>query len=97
MKQIIYRNKDKKPIIKNFFIAYINEKINIIKYLHEMTIHKGITTLYKLILKQNFIWSGIYADVNHYIKNCVICEEIHKNIYKKPKIKSIIRNYPKER
>ena len=97
MKQIIYRNKDKKPIIKNFFIAYINEKINIIKYLHEMTIHKGITTLYKLILKQNFIWYGIYEDVKNYIKNCVICQETHKNIYKKPKIKSIISNYPKER
>ena len=62
-----------------------------------MKIHKGITTLYKLILKQNFIWYGIYADVKNYVKNCVICEETHRNIYKKLKIKSIISNYTKER
>jgi hypothetical protein len=62
-----------------------------------MTIHKGITTLYKLILKQSFIWYGLYADVKNYIKNCVICQEMHKSIYKKPNIKSIINNYPKER
>ena len=24
---------------------------------------------------------GIYADVKNYIKNCIICEQIHKNIY----------------
>ena len=55
MKKIIYRNKNNKPIIKKF-LYFINEKITIIKYLHEMTIHKRITTLYKLNLKQNFIW-----------------------------------------
>lgn len=96
-KRIIYCSKNNKPIKKNFYVTYINEKINIMRYLHNLKIHRGITTLYKLILKQEFIWYGIYIDIKNYINNFVICQDIHKKIFKKPKINTIICNYPKER
>lgn len=32
-----------------------------------------------------------------FIKTCPVCEQIHKNIYKKQPIKQILTNFPKER
>ena len=51
MKTIIYKNYKKESIEKHFYIAYINEKIQILKNLHENNMHRGVTSLYNLILR----------------------------------------------
>ena len=84
-------------IYKNFFIAYINEKKIIMDNLHELSCHRGINTLYNLIKDQDFIWFGIFKDLKFYIKNCIICQQLHKNINKKSPVKQILSNAPKER
>ena len=33
-----------------------------------MSFHRGIATLYNLILDQNFVWYNIFKDVKKYIK-----------------------------
>ena len=76
---------------KKYYIAFYNEKKSIIENLHILSCHRGINTLY------NLVWKNIFYDLKSYIKNCPICEQIHKNIYKKPPIKQILTNFPKER
>ena len=80
-----------------YFIPYQIEKFNLIKKLHENTIHKGTQTLYESIKQSNFWWIGIYQDVKNYIKNCSICQQVHKLKARKPEVKQIISNCPKER
>ena len=52
---------------KTYFIPYEFEKINIIKNLHEISLHKGINVLYELIKESDFWWHNIYDDVYKYI------------------------------
>ena len=87
----------KNKIYKEYFIPYQIEKNNLINNLHERTIHKGQNSLYKLVKQENFWWCGIYEDVKEYIKNCPICQQIHKNVGRKPQIKQIITKGPRER
>ena len=87
----------KNKIYKEYFIPYQIEKNNLIKNLHERTIHKGQNSLYELVKQENFWWCGIYEDVKEYIKNCPICQQIHKNVGRKPQIKQIITKGPRER
>ena len=82
---------------KNYFIAYINEKKLIMDQLHELSCHRGINTLYNLIIEQEFIWIDIFKDLKNYITNCQICQQLHKNINKKLPVKQILTNAPKER
>ena len=62
-----------------------------------MSCHRGIATLYKLILNQNFIWYNIFKDVKNYINICPSCIEVHKNNLKKLPVKQILSNSPRER
>ena len=82
---------------KEYFIAYQIEKNQIIKRLHEQTLHKGEIALYELIKQQNYWWTNIYKDVKNYINNCEICQQLHKNKGRKPEIKQIISKGPRER
>ena len=82
---------------KEYYIPYQSEKIQIIKYLHEKTIHKGEKSLYELIKQQDYWWYGIYEDVQNYIKNCKICQQTHKMMGRKPQISQIISKGPRER
>ena len=59
-------SKDKNKPKKNYIIPYEFEKINIIKNLHEQSMHKGINILYNLVKESNFWWHSIYNDVNNY-------------------------------
>ena len=96
-RRIKIKDNSGKIIYKNFFIAYINEKKNLMDQLHEQSCHHGLNTLYHLIIKQEFIWVNIFKDLNDYIKNCKICQQLQKNINKKPPIKQILTSAPKER
>ena len=82
-KKIEFTEKNGIKIKKYFYIAYINEKKSLLENLHEMSCHRGIATLYKLILEQNFIWYNIFKDVKNYINICPSCIEVHKNNLKK--------------
>ena len=53
---------------KTYFIPYEFEKINIIKNLHDISLHKGINVLYDLIRQSDFWWHNIYEDVCKYNK-----------------------------
>ena len=59
--------------------------------------HKGEKSLYELIKQQDYWWCGIYEDVKNYIKNCEICQQLHKVKGRKPQIKQIITKGPRER
>ena len=72
---------------KEYFIAYQFEKINLLKSLHYQSMHKGEKSLYELIKQQDYWWCGIYEDVKNYIKNCEICQQLHKVKGRKPQIK----------
>ena len=87
----------KNKIYKEYFIPFQFEKNHLIRSLHERTIHKGQNSLYELIKQENFWWCGIYEDVKEYIKRCPICQQIHKNVGRKPQIKQIITKGPRER
>ena len=39
----------------------------------------------------------MYEDVKDYVKNCSICQQLHKSVNKKPDIKQIISKGPRER
>ena len=82
--------------MKSYFIAYLNEKINIIDNLYKLSCHRGINTLHNLIIQQDFCWYYLLSDVKNYLVNYVVCQEIHKINYKKPGIKQIISNAQKE-
>ena len=85
---------------KDYFVAYQIEKNNLVKRVHEDSIYKGIKSLYLLIRDRNYWWYGMYEDVKEYVKNCSncsICQQIHKSVNKKPDIKQIISNGPRER
>ena len=86
-----------KIIEKNYFIAFLNEKNYLLKYLHYLSVHRGMHTLYNLIIKQNFIWNGMFTDIKNYINSCIICQQTKKITTKKPIIKQIISAFPKER
>jgi hypothetical protein len=95
--QGIYSNDADKKHYKANFIAYQYEKIDLIKKYHELTIHKGIHSLYNLIKESEFWWYGIYENIKKYIKRCVIFQTIHKKKPKKPTIIQIFSNGPRER
>ena len=65
--------------------------------MHELSVHRGIHTLHNLTLNNKFIWLGIYTDIKNFIKSCSICQKTRKIKTKKPIIKQIVINYPKER
>ncbi len=87
----------KSKVYKEYFIPYQCEKNKLIMSLHERTIHKGQNSLYELIKQENFWWCGIYDDVKEYVKNCPICQQLHKNVGRKPQVKQIISKGPRER
>ena len=82
---------------KEYYIPYQFEKNQVITSLQEPTIHKVQNSLYELIKQEIFWWCGIYEDVKEYVKNCPICQQIHKNVERKLQIKQIISKGPRER
>lgn len=72
-------------------------KKNIIDNMYKLSCHRGINVLYNLILEQDFFWYNIFSNFKNYISNCFVYQELHKNNYKKPHIKQIITNSPKEK
>ena len=96
--KIKYRDYSSKEYIKkDYFVAFQIEKNNIVKRLHDESIHKGQKSLYLLIRNGNYWWYGIYEDVKDYIKKCSICQQLHKSVNRKPDIKQIITKGPRER
>ena len=75
-------------------MAFQIGKNNIVKRLHDESIHKGQKSLYLLIRNGNYWWYGIYEDVKDYIKKCSICQQLHKSVNRKPDIKQIISKGP---
>ena len=96
-RKFVFLDKKGNQNKKSYFIAYLKEKKLIIDNLHKLSCHRGINTLYNLIMEQEFYWYNIISDVKNYISNCLVCQEIHKTTYKKPKIKQILSSMPKER
>ena len=94
---IEFKDKNGNKVKKYYYIAYINERKSILKNLHEMSCHRGIASLYNLILDQNFYWINIFTDIKNYINNCPICLQLHKNNLKKLPVKQILSNLPRER
>ena len=79
------------------FIAYEYEKLNIIRNLHDLSMHRGIGTLYYLVKNQNFWWNNIYKDTKEFISSCYICQSLHQSSFNKPDIKQILTNKPRDR
>jgi len=53
---------------KVYLIPFEFERLNIIKNLHENSMHKGINVLYELIRQSDFWCHNIYDDVCKYFK-----------------------------
>ena len=82
--------KENLKAIKNI-IQHINQrKNNLIKILHDESIHKGMNSLYEAIINQDYWWVGIYEDVKNYVINCEICQQLHKTKARKSQINQII-------
>ena len=64
-------NKD----LKEFFVVYQFEKINIIKKIHESIAHRGENGkgLDEAVKECDFWWYGIYQDIKKYANYCPIC------------------------
>ena len=96
--KIIQKYNTKNGLIKKEqFVAFKIEKNNIIKNLHDESMHKGNQILYNLIRNSEYWWNGIYEDVRNYIKNCSVCQSLHTVKHRKPVNLQIISNGPKDR
>ena len=65
--------------------------------LHILSTHRGINNLYLLVKKQVIWWYGIFTDTRNFIKNCWICNALHRQKMRKPLNTQIISNGQRER
>lgn len=63
-REFVFLDKKGNQNKKSYFIAYLKEKKLIIDNLHKLSCHRGINTLYNLIMEQEFYWYNIISDVN---------------------------------
>jgi hypothetical protein len=62
-------------VTNDYFIAYQIEKVRYVKKVHDLQMHKGIKSLYELVVKKNhYWWVGIYQDIKAYGTYCDICK-----------------------
>jgi hypothetical protein len=69
----------------------------ILNNINEISIHKGINVKQNILKESIYHWYGMYEVNYKYVKSCTICTQTHKNNFRKPIIKQIISNKPKER
>ena len=69
---------------KEYFIPFQIEKIQIIKLLHDASVHKE-QSLSDLVKKSEYWWYGIYQDVKNAVNFCPLCKKRPKTKIIKPR------------
>ena len=66
-------NKD----VKEFFVAYKFEKINIVRRIHESIAHgpNSAKTLDEVVKESDFWWYRVYQDIKKYASGCHLCHK----------------------
>ena len=85
--------KEKLKIFKIIPPKYINE---ILSYFHIKNGQKGYLNLVYDTLNNGYYFNNVYRKSIEFIKQCLICTQIKKNIFKKPGIIQIISKAPKD-
>ena len=73
------------------------ECIDLIQKCHSDTNHKSNDALNEKIKEEKITWKGISNDINYYIQNCVTCQCKNSSIIKRPHIKQILFDKPRQR
>ena len=88
-------------IIKNnkkiFRIPTLFECIDLIKKFHSDTNHRSNDALKEKFKEEKISWKGISNDINYFIHNCVTCQLKNSSIVKRPFIKQILFDKPRQR
>lgn len=58
--------------------------------------HKGYYNLINDIINDGFYIRGIYGKCKNAIRNCIVCNQNRKNIFKKPSVVQIVPQGPKD-
>ena len=101
-----FNRLNKRMIIKNIFFnhnqlkelliipnKYIKQILN---YYHSKNGHKNYLILVNDIINAGFYCNNLYRLSRNYIKECIICCQNKKNIFKKPSQVNIFSNNPKD-
>ena len=99
---IIKGNDDEiTDIIKNnnkiYRVPKLFECIDLMKKFYSDTNHRSNDTLFEKFKAEKIYWKGISNDIKYYIQNCVTCQSKKRAIIKKPFIKQILFDKPRQR
>ena len=77
-------------------IVPFSEQNRIMLYYHTNNFHCNSRQLVYIIQKDGYDWFNIYDSCNNFCLNCKACSISRKAVYKKPEIKQIVPDFPKE-
>jgi len=86
--------KDNKKIFK---ISKLKEALNLIKSIHTQNNHRNYTNNLDILKDKKIYWKGMYNNIIYYIKNCSQYQCKNNTIFKRPVIKQLLFNNPKDR
>ena len=88
-------------IIKNnnniYRVPTLFECIELIKKFHSDTNHRSSDALKEKFKEEKISWKGISNDINYFIQHCATCQFKNRAIIKKPFVKQILFDKPRQR
>ena len=79
----LFKRNTKRGLPPRRVIGKQDERIQIIKELHDEIGHRGRKTTYRQIAKR-YQWKGMWSDVEAWIKTCEICQKRSNSRYEEP-------------
>ena len=94
------KNEEISNIIKNnnkiYRVPKLFECIELMKKFHSNSNHRSYDVLVEKFKEEKISWKWISNDIKYYIQNCVICQCKNRALIKRPFIKQILIEKPRQ-